>query len=704
MRFSFSFPRGSWFVVSVVVLSVSPLFASDYDHAASLYSQKSYTAAFREFLALAQNGDMDAQQAVGLMYERGRGVKQDYAKAALWYERSARQGHEIAAGNLGVQYRDGHGVRQNYTTALKWLKRGAMGDAPYAMYNLGAMYANGQGTPADPVEGWAWVSMAVEEDVPGASDDLGRIAKLLSPSDLKRAEARVDDLWDRIDNDEEDTGYRPPVDPAQAPASNHSSQAAKAHAPAAFTGGWQSSNADGFSLRHPDDWTVSRNRQGTIAVRGTHGESLVIWPMYSQQRMSDAFADQLLASITRKLEPHADLGRASTIAPGEARAYGNWNGREFVTSLVWTGSSRGSAATYVMASAPQGRFDLLVSTFAQIMQSLSLKGSATASSGGGASKLAYAGFTDPTEGAFTVEVPVGWEAQGGVATFNASDVRPWLRLQSRDGRTRVFLGDPQTPSMLVPNQALTFSGSPEGSIYDAGYNQRFLVRSYYPGKQAARLWAMENLSNLCGDAVVEDFRDRPELSAAINRIFLRYGSPFAQQELHTGEISLSCPGTGRAEYVFAGTLLTQIPTGMGVFGMWVLNYLYGFDAPRENAATALEVTQHLAGSFRVTSQWARMNTGTQGDVSGIIAETGAAISKSVSDGFWNAQRSREKWMNKNEQAILGVEETLDPVTGEKIEIVSGSNYAWIDHRGNVVGTQTDTVPSIDYRRLLKINK
>jgi len=46
-----------------------------------------------EWLSKAANlGDMTAQYRVGKMYERGRGVKQDYEQAVKWYSASKKQG------------------------------------------------------------------------------------------------------------------------------------------------------------------------------------------------------------------------------------------------------------------------------------------------------------------------------------------------------------------------------------------------------------------------------------------------------------------------------------------------------------------------------------------------------------------------------------------------------------------------------------
>jgi hypothetical protein len=670
------------------------------------YNNGDYVAAFQEFLPLAEAGNMYAQQAIGLMYERGRGVQPDYAEAARWYERAAVQGHEIAAGNLGVLYRDGLGVVQDYQAAMKWLLQGAMADEPYAKRNLGALYANGQGTTVDQVEGWAWVSLAVEQEVPGAATDLDRISKLLSAEERVRAQNRAEVLLDRIEDGEEDSGYRSRAVSPETRTTTIPPTPPTGNEPGDVTERtWQTWKESGFVLSHPVGWTVSKLDQGAIMISGDSGENLIVWPLFCRQKISEAAAARLLESISRKIKPDSELGSPRTVSPGVVKAEGRWKDREYAASIAWDSTAIGDKAMYVMASAPQGGLIGTAATFAEIMRSFTLSGVGTPSIGADAAPapdIAYTSYTDPSEGSFTVEVPVGWQVKGGLVRFNASDVRPWLRLTSRDGQALVFMGDAEIPTMLVPNNALAAMGFAEGMIYDAGYNQRFLLKSYYPGKESARSYVESKMSNECRNGVLKEFQDRPETSAAINRIYRTYKSPFATQELHTGDLSRSCPGTGRAQYVFAGTLLSQFPSYQGTFSMWILNYLYGFDAPIKDAATTLAITRHLADSFRVTKQWAIMNGGLQTQVSTIVSQTGAAISQIVSKGYWNAQHTQEKSLEKYGQAIRGVEETLDPLTGQKIEIVAGFNHNWIDHKGKVVGTQVDASPNIDYRKLVQL--
>lgn len=59
---------------------------------------------------------------LGEKYYFGRGVRQDYAKAAEYYHKAAELGNVKAAVCLGYMYRDGRGVARSQSDAEKWLR------------------------------------------------------------------------------------------------------------------------------------------------------------------------------------------------------------------------------------------------------------------------------------------------------------------------------------------------------------------------------------------------------------------------------------------------------------------------------------------------------------------------------------------------------------------------------------------------------
>ena len=60
-----------------------------------------HEAALRTFRLLAEKGDAVAQFKLGVMYDRGENVPQDFAEAVKWYRVAAEQGHAEAQLALG---------------------------------------------------------------------------------------------------------------------------------------------------------------------------------------------------------------------------------------------------------------------------------------------------------------------------------------------------------------------------------------------------------------------------------------------------------------------------------------------------------------------------------------------------------------------------------------------------------------------------
>ena len=54
------------------------------------------------WLALAEQGDADAQRNLGLMYDNGDGAPTNDINAYAWWSLAATQGHESASENKGI--------------------------------------------------------------------------------------------------------------------------------------------------------------------------------------------------------------------------------------------------------------------------------------------------------------------------------------------------------------------------------------------------------------------------------------------------------------------------------------------------------------------------------------------------------------------------------------------------------------------------
>ena len=121
----------------------------------------------------AEQGNVQLQNTLGVMYATGQGVPQDYREAIKWYRRAAERDNAQAQNNLGVLYAKGQGVPRDYEEAMKWYRKAAEQGNAYAQLNIGLMYATGQGVPQDYEEAVKWYRKAAEQDNGDAQANLG---------------------------------------------------------------------------------------------------------------------------------------------------------------------------------------------------------------------------------------------------------------------------------------------------------------------------------------------------------------------------------------------------------------------------------------------------------------------------------------------------------------------------------------------------
>lgn len=97
------------------------------------------------YLSLAEKGIDDAAYNLGVCYENGDGVKQDFSKAVYWYKKAADKGNAAAQHNLGICFYNGSGVAVDHSEAARLFKLSAEQGNMYAQYNLAVMYMKGEG-------------------------------------------------------------------------------------------------------------------------------------------------------------------------------------------------------------------------------------------------------------------------------------------------------------------------------------------------------------------------------------------------------------------------------------------------------------------------------------------------------------------------------------------------------------------------------
>ncbi len=120
--------------------------------------------AARWYRRAAEQGHGEAQVNLGLLYEAGLGVRQDYLEAARWYRKALECGsapsRDAAAVHLGVLYGEGLGVERDDAAAVEWFRQAAAAGEPSGQFNLALMYHEGRGTAQDDVQAYRWLLLS----------------------------------------------------------------------------------------------------------------------------------------------------------------------------------------------------------------------------------------------------------------------------------------------------------------------------------------------------------------------------------------------------------------------------------------------------------------------------------------------------------------------------------------------------------------
>jgi TPR repeat protein len=96
-----------------------------FQHAYDLNDRGRCEEAFSLYQQLADQGHAKAQFNLGVMYDRGQHVVQDYAQAVFWYQKAAEQGNANAQYNLALKYQMGQGIAKDDTQAAYWYRKAA---------------------------------------------------------------------------------------------------------------------------------------------------------------------------------------------------------------------------------------------------------------------------------------------------------------------------------------------------------------------------------------------------------------------------------------------------------------------------------------------------------------------------------------------------------------------------------------------------
>src|ERR1022692_1589510 len=110
-----------------------------------------------------------------------------------------------------------------------------------------------------------------------------------------------------------------------------------------------------------------------------------------------------------------------------------------------------------------------------------------------ADQVDWVRYTDSAEGAFSMDVPVSWEVQGGMYRFGYFDVRWMMEARSLDGKIILRINDVNVPPYALPGP---HTGS-DGQRYYKPQQFQMIVSRYRDGQTYAETYAKHRFSNVC---------------------------------------------------------------------------------------------------------------------------------------------------------------------------------------------------------------
>ena len=449
----------------------------------------------------------------------------------------------------------------------------------------------------------------------------------------------------------------------------------------------------GFSVQLPPGWRVVSADLGEITFSDPHnGSAALIRARVVNGDLTRWLAEKYLAT-------ERDVGQfrlidVSAEGPDVARAkfkvrQGNQEKQASVVAV-----RRGGIATVFVALAPAAEFSAALPGLIHILDSFRF---GPGSSGAEERRdrppsIRFVQWVEPFEQAFSMEVPAGWQPQGGLLR-RADGVRVVYQIAAPDGASYVFAGDQAMPAYFVFPTEIAYSlGNREGQPTNG--NGPIMLRF-----QDAASMGQSVIQQRFGQVQITEVRQRADLIDILRRNpVIQGGLP----RVSAAEIEFRL-ADGRIGVL---ALTTQGQEVQGLGGTWYVDNIHGFIAPRERAGETGMVLARAIGTSRENPRWRSGEAAHQTRMTAQYQEYAAYsanLQRQTIESRWASDVARQGGMR---DILGGTVRLKDPVTGESFETGGQSRYYYrvVNAGGNTaVGTDTDFNPvaELDMRRLLQ---
>ncbi|MFO0609338.1 MAG: hypothetical protein U0324_39605 [Polyangiales bacterium] len=323
-------------------------------------------------------------------------------------------------------------------------------------------------------------------------------------------------------------------------------------------------------------------------------------------------------------------------------------------------------------------------------------------------------FVEPAEGAFSLTLPAGWVAQGGVSRAPGASPRPWYRAVSPGGGAELRGGDPRLPPSFVDPRFASMMGMfpPPGAVprpyepptyFAEGYARQFARER---GASGFAVTGVRDAATIVGDDPRPDARARTQL--------------LLQQGAELAGVTFACPDRGLSGLVDVIIVRMMMPTGLA----W-MPFVTALAGPSDAWPHARATLLHIARSWQENPAWGQLQkqlqqaqhqmamdtiaAGTRvlqvqaqsgmeaiaahAERARIAAQASAETNATQMQG-WQAQERADD--ERQRRAVNAVRETVDlqdPATGQVYRgAPAGFATYWTDGADRVVASQGQENP------------
>jgi len=312
------------------------------------------------------------------------------------------------------------------------------------------------------------------------------------------------------------------------------------------------------------------------------------------------------------------------------------------------------------------------------------------------SGLNWVRYTDSAEGAFSMEVPVGWQVLGGMYRMGYLDVRWMMDVRSLDGKVILRVNDTNIPPYVLPGPHSGQAG--HAAIKPQLY--QMVVDNYRQAQPYAENYAKHRFSSVCKSLTPRKSDWTPAMPSDW------HGESGGQATQGTATYDCDTADGPRVVIVFARNIV--YPTS----GLWQADPVLSLISTPDRLPMAQSMLQHMIDSWQESQQWEQFQKQmTEKGLDQMRADfqkflqqmqvyhqqREAAMNQQVAH-YESQQHAQAQQVSGWGETLTGLTTLRDSSTGTQFQVFTGPNANYYTN-GNGVTINSNLSPGADFHQV-----